>query len=289
MFQQHDALSDDVGEYPFEVRYEGGDAERHLIEMSSLAESLDGFSRIYAVVGHFVSTGQYAKQIQALSVRTYAQAPEAKCFSLLGMVDFVGSTQIFSGFAGAIFSGVVAVVLGRSRNSKEEMKNLRDMFEQHLAYSKDQTDRMMDTVDRLADALRPSVKKAVSPVGKTCRSIDLYDNGSKSHTIDQAMKDAVNSENDVEIVPIREYWVVLSAFDRYSQTCKVHFVDGDSESDIEDDGTPRRIPAEINDPSTMLEDNPYIRALGSAKPVKVMAKAMLKDGMISKLYISDLS
>ncbi|WP_157956812.1 hypothetical protein [Salinicola aestuarinus] len=284
---QRDALAEEFEDYPFEVRYEGGDAVSHRIEMSSLAESLDGFSRIYAMVGHFVSTGRYAKQSQALNVKTYAQATEAKCFSLQGAVDFMATGQVFSGFAGAVLTGVVAVVLGRSRNSKEEMKHLRELFERQMQYSKDQTDRVMDTVDRLADSLRPSVKKAVSPVGKTCRSIDIYENGRIHHTIDQSTKDSIESDEDVEITPLQEYWVVLTAFDRVSRTCKVHFVDGDAE-DQEEDGTPRRIPSDINDPSMMLDNNPYLRALGSGKPVQVMAKAMMKDGMVSKLYISDL-
>lgn len=284
---QHDAFGEELDRFPFEIRYEGKDSESHKIEMAALAESLDGFSRIYSVVGHFVATGQYAKQMQALSVRAYAQETAAKCFSLQAAIDFAKSSQVFSGFAGAIFTGVVALVLHRASNAQEEMKHLRELFEKQMSFSRDETNRMLDTVDRLADALRPSVKKAVSPVGRSCSRIDVYDAGRKAHTLDQAMKDAIGSDDGTQLLPEEEYQVVISALDRVMRTCKIHFTAGDSEEDEDEEGIPRRITAEITDPLISFEDNPYIKAFSSGAAVTVKGKALVKDGLITKLYVSD--
>ncbi|WP_404463054.1 hypothetical protein LG331_09755 [Vreelandella aquamarina] len=287
MEYQEDAFSEDFQAFPFEIRYEGRDSENHKIEMSSLAESLDGFSRIYSIAGHFVATGQYAKQMQALSVRAYAQEPAAKCFSLKAVIDFTQSSQVFSGFAGAIFTAVVMVVLHRASNAKEEMKHLRALFEQQLKYSREETDRMLDTVDRLAESLRPSVKKAISPVGKTCSRIDIYDEGRKTHVMDQAMKDAIGSDDGEHIAPEREYRVIISALDIVTKTCKVRFEESDSEEDRDEDGAPRRIVATITDPLINFETNPYMTAFAKGGVLTVKAKALMREGLINKLYISD--
>ncbi len=56
-----------IAELP--IRYDGKDAEQHRIELHLLGESLQGVARILGVTGHFVATGQYAKQLQALDVK----------------------------------------------------------------------------------------------------------------------------------------------------------------------------------------------------------------------------
>lgn len=272
---------------PFEIRYEGLDAEDHKIDMAALAESLDGFSRLYAVIGHFISTGQYAKQMQALNVKAYAQESEAKCFNISAVLDFATSAGLFQGVMGAALTAIVAYTIHRSSGNKEEMKHLRDLLEQQLGFSKQVTERMMDTIDRLADGLRPSVKKAVSPVGDTCSRIDLYAEGEKHQTLDQALKDSLASDVDSQITSEKVYAIEISEMDRIKRTCKVRLIGSDTEEITEDDGSPRRINADITDPAALVEPNVYIEAWYKSTKLNVKAKALLRNGFIVKLYISD--
>ena len=272
---------------PFEIRYEGLDAEDHKIDMAALAESLDGFSRLYAVIGHFISTGQYAKQMQALNVKAYAQESEAKCFNISAVLDFATSAGLFQGVMGAALTAIVAYTIHRSSGNKEEMKHLRDLLEQQLGFSKQVTERMMDTIDRLADGLRPSVKKAVSPVGDTCSRIDLYAEGEKHQTLDQALKDSLASDVDSQITSEKVYAIEISEMDRIKRTCKVHLIGSDTEEITEDDGSPRRINADITDPAALVEPNVYMEAWYKSTKLNVKAKALLRNGLIVKLYISD--
>ena len=272
---------------PFEIRYEGLDAEDHKIDMAALAESLDGFSRLYAVIGHFISTGQYAKQMQALNVKAYAQESEAKCFNISAVLDFATSAGLFQGVMGAALTAIVAYTIHRSSGNKEEMKHLRDLLEQQLGFSKQVTERMMDTIDRLADGLRPSVKKAVSPVGDTCSRIDLYAEGEKHQTLDQALKDSLASDVDSQITSEKVYAIEISEMDRIKRTCKVRLIGSDTEEVTEDDGSPRRINADITDPAALVEPNVYMEAWYKSTKLNVKAKALLRNGLIVKLYISD--
>lgn len=284
---QTDAFISEDKNLSFEIRYEGLDAETHRMDMASLAVSLDGFSRIYSVVGHFVATGQYAKQIPALSVKTYALESQAKCFSVPVALAFAADSGIFQGLAGAVFTLILGYVLNRNSSQKEEMKHLRELFEKQLGYNQNVSERMLDSIDKLAGALQPSAKKSMAPVGEGCSRIDLYSGSKKHQTIDQSTKDAANLEEPTEIMPEQRYTVVITELDRLKRTCKVHFVQTDSEEDVEEDGSPRRISADITDPSAMLDGNPYIKAFSSSASLDVKAKAMLRSGIISKLYISD--
>lgn len=43
------------------IRYEGGNADVHEIDLSQLGLSLQGFARVLAVSAHYVQTGKYNK------------------------------------------------------------------------------------------------------------------------------------------------------------------------------------------------------------------------------------
>lgn len=285
--QQDVFTGEGSGSIPFEIRYEGKGAVWHSIPMSSLAESLDGFGRIYSVVGHFVSTGEYAKQLQALNATAYAKETKAKCYCVIGAVDWIATNGIFSGFAGAILTAVIAVVYSRSSGSKEEMRHLRELFEKQLGFSQDVSQRLLDTVDRLADALNSSAKKSVSPIGDSCDRIDLYTEGSLKKSIDLADKEALIDGDDATIAPEKSYSVVITEMDRVKRTCKASFPSGDTEESVTEDGSARRIVCEITDPAASLDNNVYISAFVSGRPLTVKAKAMIRAGVIAKLYISD--
>lgn len=275
------------GTIRLEIRYEGGDAEAHKLDMAALGESLQGFSRIYAVAGHFAATGQYAKQMQALSVRTYAQEAEPKCFSVAAIMSFATNSGWFQGLLPSVITAVTAYVLHRCSGNKEEMKHLRDLLEQQYGKDQKMMERMMDTIDRLADGLRPSVRKSVVPVGSSCERIDLYAEGEKHQTIDQALKDSVMSSVDEELINEKTYSVTISEMDYERRTCKVRLVGDENDDSLDEDGLPPRISGVITDPAVELQGNLYLQAFMSQRPLDVRAKATLKDGSITRLYISD--
>ncbi|MGM0543807.1 MAG: hypothetical protein ACQERP_08035 [Pseudomonadota bacterium] len=271
----------------FEIRYEGLDAERHQIDMMSLGESLQGFGRIYAVIGHFATSGQYAKQSQALSVKTYVQETEAKCFSVTGIIGAASQAGLFQGMAGALVAAIVTYAVSRSSDKSEEMRHLRELLEKQMGHSQQNLDRAMETIERLVSGIEPSIKKSVSPVGESCSHIDLYANGAKHKSIDIADKEAILSSDDGELLEEREYTVLLTEFDRLLRRCKVHLLGDDADEELDESGLPPRINAEITDPAIQLPGNKYGAAVSGDKPIKVKAKAFLKNGAITKLFISD--
>jgi hypothetical protein len=276
------------------IRYEGKDADRHVIDMMALGESMQGFGRIYSVVGHFVATGTYAKQWQALEVRAFATEPKAKCFQLAVELQSIMQSQLMSGLAGSIITAIVSYIVARNSNKGEEMRHLRELLEKQLdsqtGRNDKTTDRLLLTIEKLADSLRSSLKQAVAPVGQTCRSIDLIpspDSKAPSISIDEATKDAILSEDDdSELTGLKSFTVIITEMDKERGTIKVRLLGQDGEPEPDEDGS-SRVNAKIIDPAFDHPANAYIRHFASGDKLEVKGKASLKEGVIRQLYLSD--
>lgn len=93
--------------------------------------------------------------------------------------------------------------------------------------------------------------------------------------------------DDDEVLGLREYRIFLTEFDAHRMTAKVI---------IEGDDSDKRISAQISDPSASKADNPYLislsrflsTGLSHESAVKVTAKAAVRKGAISKLFIVDI-
>lgn len=261
------------------IHYDGLDATRHELELGSLGESLQGVSKILGVVGHFVSTLQYAKQQQALSVRVIARPPTEGSFDVGLVIEFVRQHQILSGSANAI-STILKWIFARNSGQKEEMQALKESLNRSLELLAGQNqpvvDRLATTVERLADALRPSMVSAVAPVGKSCRVLRF---GNQGPVVDEATADAIRAESADEVTDAREWSILITELDVENGTAKVRLT-GEGEDS-------KRFRARISDPAFDLVGNLYATALLNASALRVIAKATLRDGEIQMLYISD--
>lgn len=262
------------------IRYDGLDAEKHEIELFALGESIQGIARILAVAGHFAATGQYGKQMQALDVRVLVTEPKANCFTMQAAMEFVHKYELFSGLAAAIVTPLLAYIFARAANNRAEMKAIKDSLDKVLAQgaanNAEMVQRMMGTIDRLADALRPSVKSAVAPVGRTCTQMRI----GSAPVIDEAAADAIRSQEADELTAEQAWVVTISEMDRETGSAKVRFVD-----EAEEDST--RFRARIIDPGFSTPGNPYLTAFATGKPLRVTGKASLRDGEVQTLYITD--
>lgn len=164
------------------------------------------------------------------------------------------------------------------------MKHLSSALEKSIAELgvRDQPTvaRLLDTVDRMADALAPSVKMAVDPVGKSARtlSVGLASSPSNTATIDEPKKAAIFSEATLRVDDEKTYEVLISELDMISGACHVH-ITGDPDD--------LRYPAKVTDPAVTMPNNAYALALAGMKRLLVRAKATTREGEIDRLYISD--
>lgn len=149
---------------------------------------------------------------------------------------------------------------------------------------------MLLTIEKLAESLRSSLKQAVSPVGQTCRSIDIIpspESGAQPISIDQATKDAILADDDdAELTGLKSFVVIITEMDRERGTAKVRLLGQDGEPEADDDGT-SRVNAKITDPAFESSANVYIQHFASGEKLEVRGKASIKEGVIRQLYLSD--
>lgn len=276
----------------FSLRYDGLDAEKHEIELSSLGESLKGFSKILATAGTFALTQKYSRTASAQEVKVYAKEARANCFTLDTVMNFISQSQLFSGSAGAILGALIPYIFAKNAQKKEEMKYLKDALEKAIEAlgnkDKDTIEGLISVIDKMAGELRPSVRQAVSPIGNTCNKISVTSGqGFKPAIIDEDDKAIIDQLDDDEVIGLREYRIFLTEFDAHRMTAKVI---------LEGDDSDKRISAQISDPSAYKSENPYLislsrflsSGLSQDSAVKVTAKASVRKGAISKLFIVDI-
>jgi hypothetical protein len=276
-----DPLFDALGG-PIRIRYDGMDADRHEIEMADLAESLKGLSRIIGVAGNFAATEKFVQHKDALAVRVMVQPPEAHCFEVMAWVKWASENSFLASLTAGLTVLLVSYIFSRAAGQREEMRQLRGALDTAIKElgTRDQTvvDKLLGTIDRMADALRPAAKQAVAPIGSTARTLTIGDPKiSGGVTLGAAEKDAITSELPAEIGQEQGYTVLITELDMETGSCRWSFADEPE----------TRMVGKITDPSLSLPNNQYALAMAAKRPIKVRGKATLRDGEIASLYISD--
>lgn len=92
----------------------------------------------------------------------------------------------------ALTATLITYTVARAANKRDEMKHLRGALETaiHELGNRDKTtvDRLLDTVEKMADALAPAVKSAVAPVGASARTLTagVIAGQSRSATVEES-------------------------------------------------------------------------------------------------------
>lgn len=263
-----------------EVRYDGRDAAHHAIAAGQLAESLAGFNRLFATAFHFALTEQFVSKAPAQSVTMLVRPDEPKCVNLLFEAwELAKQQQAFSGFAGAVVAALIGYFIARAGDNRKEMKHLAEALKIALAQNGQRdastVDRLLQTVDRMADAMRPAVRQAVAPVGASCETVRV--GGVGGVIVDPEAKARIMATPEAEFTDERRWPAVLTELDRENATGKVR-LDGDPDS---------RVAITITDPAFNATGNPYLRSFVDGVSISLSGKAEIVDGDIRRLYVSN--
>jgi len=270
---------------PILIRYDGMDAAGHEIEMASLAKSLQGIARIISVAGNFAATHQFVQHQDAMAIKVVVRPPEAHCYEMVALLKWGAQHPLIATTVGGLAVTLITYIFKRAAGQREEMKHLQASLETAIRElgSRDSAvvSRLLDTVDRMADSLAPSVRLAVDPIGKTASTLSV---GSLDRTretnIGAAEKEAILQRAPAEIDQERTYHILITSLDVEGGTCRLSL--------INDPDAPR-ISGRITDPMVLMPDNKYALSMAAHRPIVVRAKASLRDGIIEKLFISDVA
>jgi hypothetical protein len=257
------------------------DAERHQIEIDAFASSIKGFGRIIAVAANIAATEQYIQHRDAMQVRVVVEPPHPNCVTIAAYVQWLNN-PIISATVSGLLVALITYIFRKAAGQKEEMRHLKEALETAIRElgNRDQkvVDRLLDTVDKMADALKPSARLAVNPVGRSVKTVTVTsDDAAKPLTLGSAEREAIESRKEAEITPEGTYEVLITEMNLDRSSCRVSLSD-DPET---------RIAAEISDPAVSQPNNAYALAFAAKELIKVRAKGVVKEGKLDKLHISD--
>jgi hypothetical protein len=269
----------DHGFLPIIIRYDGLDADRHVIELGHLGRSIQGASRLLGSAGSIVVTGQFAKQSQALSVRVLAGQPRAHCWELPALITTIlpaaapmlptikeAATAAATKAVTAIVNYAIAKVGGRNK----EADMARDIAIKALEEMGHTSRATVEAMERVVLAQRPAIKLFVSPVGESCNIARIGDPSYGAISVDVATREIIDAPELTEIKETTDYEILISEFDYKNRSCKFSLRDQANPND--------RLNGEITDPVAQSPKNPYSTALDNQQWLWVRAKAEIKDG-----------
>ena len=265
---------------PISIRYDGLTADQHQMELGQLGESLQGFAKVFAVAANYVSTGQPYLHYDALEVTVYASpVREHHCYEVLAVIrPIVESKEFWAAVVGGtatIFAAVLTYIL--SKRKSDEMKYLNEALQKSIAGNQATTEKLVNTIDKLADALAPSLRKALAPIDRSCTRIDLFSGPEKIQTLDTESKAAVAAARPKIADHAETFEGLFISFDIVSGSAKVQM-----------QGAPEAVPAKVLDPVFSEANNPYASALASQRKLSFLAKAERDShGVVVKLHIFD--
>jgi hypothetical protein len=164
----------------------------------------------------------------------------------------------------------------KDREEMQAIKSSLDLAIQQMGRRED-SHRLIETIEKMALALIPAAKDAVSPIGNTCETIKFGDGKKYFTTIDREDKAVINGEV-FEVGPEQEYRVLISELDMRKRTCRVSLRD-----DLK-----MRYPAKITDPGAELANNKYALAMANKAIVTIKAKTKIVEGKIREFVVSDI-
>lgn len=269
-------------DYKLTIRFDGLDAEDHEIDLFAFGESMQGIARVAGTIGHLVATQEYSRYFRSHELKVLAKGPRENCFSIDIVFEFVKQHQILAGTFPAALTGLIAWLLHRAskkdNTAPDLQKMLVDLVCDLAAHNANQENRLLGILESMAHDLRPSVRKAFAPIGITCRTLTVIA-PQRTDIYDETDKAALFMSDGDELTELLDWVVLITELDLERGTCKARII-----NEPED----RRISAIVTDPLLKQVNNPYSLAMAAGEPLPVKAKALIQDGNIKKLYISDV-
>jgi hypothetical protein len=288
---------------PFVVRYQGRDADRHVLDAIALGRSLDGAGHVYSAVAHFCFFGDVPGRRYARRFACYAQSSRPGSLDqFLYIAPIYGHYQLHAQIYNKAFSWLFGHVTDAVKKIWTKPNEATKMLEELTALMKTQSgdhkevvqqfiaalsrsntqlvdlhSQLLNKLPDLADATRPAAKNFVEPVGKSCRSITAFPDSPLEYQLGEAEAQAIKAGPASEVQDMATYNIErISGINVDTGSCQVDLAGGVG-----------RVRGRITDPALTIPGNPYTEALNNQNRLTVEAKAVLRNGELHSLFISN--
>lgn len=287
---------------PFSIRYDGKDADDHVIDALQFGQSLTGAARLYKATAHYcafgkVPNGNYKKQFNC-----YVTAQNKGCYEAYIVVAALAQQNHLLGelskdaLSYVFFQTIAALKklwVTKQPDSvvKELAEALTDIAKENAEVSKVLANglvqsnnnlaslhgRLIDTLPELAATCRNNARDLVVPIGQSCDTLSQFHGTPNVCEITEPEAEAIRSKGELEVEEMERFTCHnITEINRTTGHCEM-VVDGFS-------GT---IKGKITDPALSEPGNIYTHSMDQQTPFEFSAKPVKKNGSIHRLYISD--
>ena len=275
----------------FVVRYEGGDAKQHVLDMRQLGESLIGIERLINTGLYVMEHGERPGHGRVLKSVVRVSTPRAGSLEFIpdlvaGVYPLLGES-IVQRHIGAILRQLVKTpLLAMGGLEHQAQDRTVDLLEKVMAASDraaERTERaderrhreQMKAYDLLAHQWAyDAARNAVSPVGNGCDCMQISDDET-SDTVTPMMAKAIRTRGSMKIGEPRELFLLVDGFIHRTRQLRV----------VHPDLPDRLVTAYVRDPAFNVTPNIYTEAASSRKRLRVHARELRKGDRLVAVEI----
>lgn len=216
------------------MKYEGLDANRHLLDATQYAKSVEGASRLYRLISHYCLYGEVLTSRQHSDIRCFSAPPKEGSFEQT-LVILTGITHQMPAFADVYkkaFDWLTSQVLAyvkKALSGNKDVKELVEVIKEQAKQSSDLnhimanglikandnahqmadklTERLLATLPMLVEAARAPMRNTLTPVGKSCDQITQFADSEHPVEITEPEALAIRSNGDVSVGEPGDYMI----------------------------------------------------------------------------------
>ena len=266
-------------QFRIEIRYDGIDANDHVIDMRLFGESLIGLEKALSTGLNTLATGSIPKSRSrpTLAIKATAPRPGSVAFDALvemanGALPILAPVLVAEGakIARLLIGAIIKRSAGQKKQADADVDQIVELAKIGAADREAERALVRDLVDKLA----PTAAPIVAPVGRSCEALSISD-GAEVTDIDVPMAQAVRSKADLEVSDMQAMRIRVDGVVVHTRSLKIE--------DPNEAG--RFVSAEVRDPAFTDGENIYTTSV--TKYLDVQAKATYRDGRLYKLHIMD--
>ncbi|WP_455372629.1 DUF7946 domain-containing protein [Limibacillus halophilus] len=275
------------------VSYNGLYADDHIVDIRHLAKSLDGIGLLSNGILHFYLYGEVAKHPNSFRVRSYAGPPLATSLSY-EIVALMTSSQlplfapflleVAETFLPRIWEAAIAKGSGNRRLMEKQLEFIQDQAKRYDEFAnKVHEGHMQDKrwlqehIDKITLLNRNGLQSLPAPVGDSCRTVSVWNNSDSPVVVDEPTATALRKPDEIQVGDTFNARLIIRALNLDSGAGKADLIGHEN----------KRVDIKVTDPNIILPKNLYSGSLDKQTELKVVAKPTLRDGQMTRLFISD--
>jgi hypothetical protein len=241
---------------PFQLEYQGGDADKHTADALYMGQSIQGTARLYnSIVGwHFHGT-VLKSSMQDIRVHI-GPVMEGSLVYLVYLMMVHGKLALYP----ALWSEAAKLVIppmikaliarrsGQNQIVEKQVDAMLEMFRRHDDFARQvhrdhvKTEaKLFRLVDQLVEVNHRSLADMTAPIGRTVKQIEHFKNSAEPIVVDEPTAEALRAPEGAVVGEIETYFGTLKAVDTTTGACKFLM-----------DETKKPIRCKITDPALSL-------------------------------------